>query len=528
MTNDLKVESLPDPLTSPTKTKSEILPILALIATCFMVGLITVGDYGESWDEASIYRYADQAINAYGTFFQGNQQLISNSIMNVYGPSYFMGMDLFSRAITRIHAVWSGPISWHFGYFLTFLICILLLYLFLRRWFRPGPSLITCLLFVSQPLFWGHAFINPKDLPFMTFFLASIYLGFQMVDRYFSPRPNYLLIVFSAFMLGLTISFRLAGPLAGLLVSIYAITKSPRKSVVLLSLYLLLASITTYLSWPFLWGAPFSRFMESLGIMSQFPFPTKVLFMGHYYPGNHLPWLFYPVMLGIQLTEPTLLLAVAGLALAMWQYPRRKGNRREPLLLFIGWFLLPVIAIIALGSTLYDNGRQLFFLLPPLFLLVALSMEALINLFHSRWLIAGVALLFMIPGIYASIRLHPYEYIYYNSLVGGTGAAYKQYEMDYWGTSYREIYEWLNANAPVNSTIWVTGPSHLLQPGLRSDLRLSCTSDIDCGYHYDYVVSLARWKAETQCRGAVPVFTVSRSNAIFSVIKQLPPGKLCR
>jgi hypothetical protein len=38
------------------------------------------------------------------------------------------------------------------------------------------------LLFSTQPLIWGHAFINPKDIPFMAFFLGSIALGFQMVD----------------------------------------------------------------------------------------------------------------------------------------------------------------------------------------------------------------------------------------------------------------------------------------------------------------------------------------------------------
>lgn len=38
------------------------------------------------------------------------------------------------------------------------------------------------LLFNTQPLIFGHAFINPKDIPFLSFFLVSVTLGLYMVD----------------------------------------------------------------------------------------------------------------------------------------------------------------------------------------------------------------------------------------------------------------------------------------------------------------------------------------------------------
>jgi len=41
-------------------------------------------------------------------------------------------------------------------------------------------------------------------------------------------------------------------------------------------------------------------------------------------------------------------------------------------------------------------------------------------------------------GLYSSIRLHPYEYIYYNILVNRTGGASRTYEMDYWTLSLKE------------------------------------------------------------------------------------------
>jgi 4-amino-4-deoxy-L-arabinose transferase-like glycosyltransferase len=509
------------------KNKSDLLPILILIVCSLFIGINTVRDYGQSWDEADIYRYGNYAINAYRFFLHPDKLPLFDSNLNLYGPAYFMALTLFTRGLTAIYPPWSGPVAWHFCYFLTFLICIHLLYIFSRRWLSPGASFGTSLLFVSQPLFWGHAFINPKDLPFMAFFLASVYLGFEMVDQYSSPRTNYPLVAGAGIMLGLTVSFRSVGPLAGLLVGIYAIAKSPRKSFRLLAPYLALALITTYLTWPFLWSAPLLKFAESLETMSKFPFGVKVLFMGQFYPANELPWFYYPVLLGIQLTEPAIMLAMVGLGLAVRGFIRHNDKERQFLLLFIGWFLLPVILIVGLGSTLYDNGRQLFFLLPPVFLLIGLSLDTLINLLRSRWLVTGAVVLFMIPGIYASIKLHPYEYVYYNSFVGGTSAAYSQYEMDYWGTSYREVAGWLNEHAAANSTIWVTGPTHLLELYLRPGLQISCASEIDCGSHYDYVVTLVRWKAERRCRRADTVFSVARGNATFSIIRQLPPGKKC-
>ena len=68
-----------------------------------------------------------------------------------------------------------------------------------------------------------------------------------------------------------------------------------------------------------------------------------------------------------------------------------------------------------------------------------------------------------LPGIIDGLRLHPYEYIYYNRLVGGVQGAFRRFELDYWGTSYREAAAYLDAAAPANATVWVEGPTHLLQ-----------------------------------------------------------------
>ncbi len=495
---------------------------------CLATGLATVSDYGESWDEASIYRYTDYALHAYRFFFHPSRLPAFDPILSGYGPAYFILTGLFVRGLQALLPGITTPVASHVCYFLTFLIDILLLYWLCRRWFGPMASMAACLLFASQPLFWGHAFINPKDLPFMAFFLASVLLGFQMVDRSGTGRNRTAWIIAAGTLLGLTTSFRLAGPLAGLLVGIYAVAKLGRKSLPVLIPYAIVAVAASYVSWPFLWDNPINGFLASLRMMSSFPYETKVLFAGKYYTGSTLPWFYFPVMMGIQLTVPLLVLAVAGLGVSVWSLFRLKGRARGPLLLFVGWSLIPLAAVLIAGSTLYDNGRQLFFLLPPIFLLVGAALEAGLPLLRKRWLQSGAVLLLIVPGLYGMVKLHPYEYVYYNQLVGGTGGAYSHYEMDYWGTSYREVALWLNQHAAPNSTLWVTGPAELLQTSLRPDLELSCASEVNCGGYTDYVVSLARWKAEMRCVGASTVFSVGRRGAVFAVVKQLRPGQACK
>ena len=45
-------------------------------------------------------------------------------------------------------------------------------------------------------------------------------------------------------------------------------------------------------------------------------------------------------------------------------------------------------------------------------------------------------------------RLFPYEHVYFNRVSGGLPAAQGNFELDYWGLSYREGAEWINENVP--------------------------------------------------------------------------------
>ncbi len=127
--------------------------------------------------------------------------------------------------------------------------------------------------------------------------------------------------------------------------------------------------MVTYLVWPHLWGAPIHRYLEGLGVISDFPdYPQRVVFNGQLYGDTDLPRSYLPVLLNIQFTEPYLLGVYIGLGILVWRLLR--DRIRTDLLLYIGLgFALPLFGLIVLSPPLYNNFRQILFLIPAMTLL---------------------------------------------------------------------------------------------------------------------------------------------------------------
>ncbi len=507
--------------------QSQSFPILALLAVSLVMGLVTLKDYGQSWDEPTIYKYSDYAINAYHYLFRPQGLASFPFDLNYYGPAYFMLANLLARFLMMVIPSWTIVNAWHLVYFLTFLAAVLLIYLFAKRWMSNGAAFGVALLFLTQPLLWGHAFMNPKDMPFLTFFLASIYLGFCMADAPAGSRRQIILVLAAGIILGLTISIRAIGPLAGLFVLIYALAKNRLKAVYSTIPYFLLAGLVAYLTWPFLWKAPLADFLKSVHYMSQFPFTKNVLFRGQRYEADKLPRSFFPTILSLQLTEPLLILSLAGIVITALSL-RRKENL-EAMLLFLGWFLIPATAIVISNSTLYDNARQLYFLFPPLFFAAGFALDLAFKYIEAAPARAAILVIMILPGVYPAVRLHPYEYVYYNSFIRGTGGAYRQFEMDYWGTSIQEAMQYLDANAPQGAGIYAFGPDPVVSQYARPDMKVLTSGDDPPQNSYDYAVILTRQNLdERNCKKATTVYSIGRRGATFALVKELGLGEQCR
>jgi hypothetical protein len=147
------------------------------------IGLLTFQDYGASYDEPGLFSYAEETIQAYqGVFLGIYSQSYADPIQRHYGPFLFVVFSLFGKAFSFTGLPESD--LWHLAYLFTFLIGIRIYYLLSRRWLSEWSSLAVVMIFSSQPLIWGHVFMNPKDTPFMFFFALTLLLGLKMVDHF--------------------------------------------------------------------------------------------------------------------------------------------------------------------------------------------------------------------------------------------------------------------------------------------------------------------------------------------------------
>jgi hypothetical protein len=246
------------------------------------------------------------------------------------------------------------------------------------------------------------------------------------------------------------------------------------------------------------------------------------LFNGAYYAGNELPRSYLPTLFAFQLTEPLVLLSVFGLAILILGLFKKRTNL-EACLLIAAWFGLPLSAAMLGRSYMYDNFRQFLFILPPLFLLAGFGLEYILTFFKQTAFKVVLLTLVLLPGMWGMIRLHPYEYIYYNQFAGGVPASFRRFEMDYWGTSFREAADYLNANAPENSAVVVWGPTTAVWRFVRDDIRVYDFREAAAPKSDFYAVILTRNDNDLRNYTDLPTeFMVEKDGALLSVVKFIP------
>lgn len=576
-----------------------------------IIGLLTFNQYGESWDDRSLQKYAEKSINAYVTFPQQGMVQIQREDLGYYGPFFVMLTAQLSNFLSQYFNYQLVDLR-HLIYFLTYFAGALAFYQIAKRWLNQIPALGAALLFTTQPLLWGHAFMNPKDTPFLSLFLLSISFGLKIFDSlhlnqlnqldsrpkriltllttfwlvsvsslfifteaiqtyitslvlsaqagdvniismiaknisgvsvdiyvqryfllflqsraiffllssflllliYYRLQPNLLKILLAVLpagiLLGFTTSTRILGPFAGLIIIYYALRIKGKQAIPALAIYAVIASITTYLTWPYLWMNPVSHFVESFREMSLYPWGFQVLFNGVMYPATDLPLSYLPTLLLIQFSEPVWVLAIAGWIVAI----RGEEKKRELVELSALWFIIPLVAFIIFRIALYDNFRQILFIIPPIFLMAGVAFEKIKNI---KWQIALISLC-LIPSIFGIIKLHPYEYIYYNAFAGNTAG---RFEHDYWVTSYREAAEYVNRVASPNANIWVEVPAQLFSIFAREDLKIYSPSEIERVENYEYIVSTTRFDSDKKSYLDIEiVYEIKRGDFILSVVKK--------
>jgi hypothetical protein len=115
------------------------------------------------------------------------------------------------------------------------------------------------------------------------------------------------------------------------------------------------------------------------------------------------------------------------------------------LLLGIG-IVFPVAFAIAIKAVLFDGMRHFIFVLPLAAVAAALVADELwmrLVRYRYRKPIYAVIALYGFAHISVMTMLHPDQYVYYNSFVGGVAGAEQNFKLDYWANSYAEAVQGL-------------------------------------------------------------------------------------
>jgi hypothetical protein len=225
----------------------------------------------------------------------------------------------------------------------------------------------------------------------------------------------------------------------------------------------------------------------------------------------------------LQFTETSLALFLTGLVVGVVRSFKRSFDWKTMLVLST-WAFLPLLAVIALRPTLYDNFRHFFFIIPPLFLIAGIGFQAILDRLRSPLWKTLVVSLAILPGVYGLITLHPYQYVYYNSLAGGLQGAFRRYEMDYWATSYREATEFLNNTAPNRARVIVWGPEQVVRKFARKDLVIREYVPEKSGGNEkaDYAIISTRYDKDLYLfPEGETILEIGRGGALLAVVKQL-------
>ncbi|HVG51036.1 MAG TPA: glycosyltransferase family 39 protein [Xanthobacteraceae bacterium] len=447
MTDSRRVDS---PTSAAKPCDGLAVAILALVA---VVALLTFRDYGLGWDDYTHAEYGALLLELYGSGFADTQAL---TFVNLY--AYGGGFDMVAALAAKIlpFDIWEtrrlcGALVGIAGLAVTWRIG--------RRIGGPIAGLIALTLLATCPLYYGHMFFNAKDAPFAVA-MAIALLGLVRVFQEY-PRPDAPAVALIGIGFGLAFGTRILGGLAGIYALaafiILVVTEAPahsRNAAMKRGMHFLvtlipagvLAYATMALVWP--WGvvAPLNPFRALEYFSHFFEKPWRELFAGELIQVPDMPRNYVPQLFALRLPEILLALGIAGLFSAVVAVLLRRRSPQDcaALLVVMLAAVTPVVITVIERPAMYNGVRHFLFVVPPFAALAGYAGAQIMDWIgrHFRFGIPIAAIIFIIGvllPVIEMVRLHPYQYTFFNQIIGGMRGANGLYMRDYWGLSFKQM-----------------------------------------------------------------------------------------
>ena len=386
--------------------------------------------------------------------------------LRYYGSSFDVVMAFFNQAfnIDNIHTsrhIFNSLFGW---------LSIVFAGLIAFRIAGWRAAVFAMVFLFLSPRFLGHSFNNPKDIPFAAGIVMGVFFMMQFFRQF--PSVKKITIVFLALSIALAISVRIGGILLfgyfglfGLLFFIKEILdyKNQHKKITLkkaaeykfktifkpLFLYGLGICIAGYflglILWPYALQAPIRNPIAAFQLMADFDVNIRQIWAGERVWSNLLPWYYTPKF--ILITTP--IVVILGALIYPFLGGLKKQNRFYTFIVYF-CFLFPILWMIYTNANVYGGWRHSLFVAPFMAVAAGLGFNALIDFgkrHYQKILLTILPLALLIPAAVFTVKSHPYQYVFFNRIVGGVPGAFGFFELDYYYHSTREASEWVIANA---------------------------------------------------------------------------------
>jgi len=510
-----------------------------------ITALFIFTDYGIGFDGPRQKTYGEASLNYYLSGFADKSSL---SYINLY---YYGGLFDMLAALANKFSPLGAYETRHLLNALVGILGILGVWKLTRLLAGARAALTAALLLMLTPSYFGHMFMNPKDIPFAVGYVWSMYY-ILFAFRSF-PKLKPTLILRLGLALGLTLAVRIGGALLvvytcmgfGLFVispSLFGIEntnevwwKSGLRRLLTPGIALGAAFVIAYavmlIFWPWAQQDPLHNPFKALQFMSKFgDWPGTVLLNGTYVEAMHLPKSYLPHYFSVKLPESMFFCAIIGAFALIYAVLKRRLSLNIQKLTLLGFLLFsiafPVIYAIAKHSVLYDGIRHFLFIIPLLVIICALAFELFLRSASNRTVRTGTIFILAIiltMQTAAMIRLHPDQYVYYNIFTGGTKGADGKYEMDYWANSYKEAVETIEKYAKKrdradfeNRTYMIYADGPYLSAIYYFPKNFKHTLDPKIA---DFYFVHTRWNLEKKLPGK-PLTSVSKMGVVLTLINE--------
>ena len=392
------------------------------------INLLAIKDFINTGNYENLINYRDKY---HGIAFQ----FISQPIQ------YFI--KEFVANLNNVTAYGGLLISKHLVVFLIFSISGIFFYLISLKITNDIKfSLLSSFAYLLYPYLFGHAQFNPKDVPFLSFWLINTFFSIKLIEDLYLKRNikiSYLILL--SFLTAFLISIRILGILIFIqyLVSLliyfektkispFIFLKKNYKNLLILVISLL---IFIYILNPIFWHNPF-EFINSIKWMGKYPQNICTLTNGNCLYSLNLPSSYYFTWLFFKL--PILILV----GYCLFPLVEKKIFNNDIRTIYYGTIIIivPLLIVIFIlkGVALYDELRHIIFIFPLIFLI------SLTNIFYylKKQIFYFMSFVLIVFFIFENINLNPYQYTWLNSFAKFNKIE-KNFEVDYWGLSNKNI-----------------------------------------------------------------------------------------